>query len=61
MLRQRTRAPGVKLLGERLVEPTDGAADFERLPAGFERLPPRMSRAGARHKHLGQLSGDVRF
>jgi len=29
---KRALAPGVKLLGERLVEATNGAADFEPLP-----------------------------
>jgi hypothetical protein len=35
MFLKRTLAPGVKLLGERLVQAADGTVDFERLPVGF--------------------------
>ena len=53
--------PRFILLGEALVEPTDRAADFERLPEAFEPLPPRMSRACASHEHLRQPFGNVGF
>ena len=59
-LLQRTLALRFKLLSEALVEATDRAGDFERLPTGFERLPYLV---GARlsHEHLRQPVCDVRF
>lgn len=35
---QRTLPPGLKLVGQALIEVTDRAGDFQRCPAGFERL-----------------------
>jgi hypothetical protein len=54
-------SPRFKLLSQGLVEATDGAADFERLPATFGPLLPRMSRACPSHEHLCQPLCDVRF
>jgi hypothetical protein len=59
--RPRSFSPRFKLVRQGLVEATDRAGDFERLPATFGPLLPRMSRAGPRHEHLGQSLCDVRF
>src|SRR5258708_15664574 len=59
--RPRSFSPSFKLLRQGLVEATDRAADFERLPATFGPLLPRMSRACPSHEHLGQSLCDVRF
>ena len=56
---QAALTPGFKLLGQRLVEATDGTGDFRRLPSGFERLLPRMSRAHPSHEHLRESFSDV--
>src|SRR5258708_5462853 len=57
---KRALTPGVKLLGERLVETTDrtgtGRASHERL-----RHFPDFVRADSGHKHLGQSLRHLRF
>jgi hypothetical protein len=57
---KRTLSPGVKLLGERLIETTDRDFHWERLPATFGPLL-LLCGCSSCNEHLGETFCDVQF
>ena len=60
VLQERTLTPSFKLLGERLVEPTDRTGTGSNSQQGLGHFPYFMG-TGSGHEHLRESFSDVRF